>query len=385
MRLTFPKFAMWFVLAVTSALPSVGQVQLVAPVKELPARELPARAAPTSDKPGDGSLLPPAFSGWRKSPNPKKGTVPSTASPTHAALLIETGMVAYERASYTREGRKLDIQAFRFADATGALAAYSAMKNGPLATEKFCAYAGSSGNRALMNCTDLVVDVTVDKVTPMTPAEMRSLGSLLPVATGNAALPANVPLYLPKDGLSSVAIALGPVGLASIGTDIPADAIDFSKGAEVAVGTYAEGDSEPARMTLVKYPTPAIATERLTAISQVKIAAVADSPTPAIVTKRLGPMVISVIGYIPEPAARALAEQVPYDVEITENEPVYNPKENIGNLVVNMLYLSFIIIGFTLVTGVAFGGIRILANKFFPGRFFDRPESVEFIKLDLRD
>ncbi|MEO5935597.1 MAG: hypothetical protein ABIP81_00125, partial [Terriglobales bacterium] len=91
------------------------------------------------------------------------------------------------------------------------------------------------------------------------------------------------------------------------------------------------------------------------------------------------------IGYIPEPAARALAEQVPYDVEITPNEPVYNPKDNIGNLVVNMMYLAFIIIGFTLVTGVAFGGIRILAHKFFPGRFIDRPENVEFIKLDLRE
>ncbi|MEO6120226.1 MAG: DUF6599 family protein, partial [Terriglobales bacterium] len=305
------------------SLPAIAQVRLITPVKEAP------------NTPKDAPILPLAFSGWQKAPGSPKGTNAAKPDPALTALLKETGNTAYERATYSRQGRNLEVKAFRFADATGALAAYSAMQNGPLAAEKFCPYAGSSGNRALMACTDLVVDVTFDKVTPMTPAEMRSLASLLPIATGHAALPANVPRYLPPDGLSAVAIALGPVGLASIPTDIPADAIDFSKGAEVAVGTYAEGDGEPARMTVVKYPTPAIAAERLSHIKQVKVIAVPDAPPLAIVTKRLGPMVISVIGYIPEPAARALAEQVPYDVEITPNEPVYNPKDNIGNLVVN--------------------------------------------------
>ena len=34
--------------------------------------------------------------------------------------------------------------------------------------------------------------------------------------------------------------------------------------------------------------------------------------------------------------------------------------------------------------GLAFGGVRIVAKKFFPDRVFDRPEDVEVIRLNLK-
>jgi hypothetical protein len=53
--------------------------------------------------------------------------------------------------------------------------------------------------------------------------------------------------------------------------------------------------------------------------------------------------------------------------------------------VVNILYLCFIIAGFCIVSGIAFGGIRILVKRWFPDRVFDRPEEVEFISLHLSE
>jgi hypothetical protein len=41
-------------------------------------------------------------------------------------------------------------------------------------------------------------------------------------------------------------------------------------------------------------------------------------------------------------------------------------------------------VGAALVFGFAFGGIRILAAKLFPGKVFDRPEQVEIIQLNLK-
>jgi hypothetical protein len=35
------------------------------------------------------------------------------------------------------------------------------------------------------------------------------------------------------------------------------------------------------------------------------------------------------------------------------------------------------------VLGVAFGGVRVLAKTFFPGRFFDRPEQMDVLQLGL--
>jgi hypothetical protein len=384
MRIRAPKsttFILFCCLALT--LNAAAQVALVKPVKELPA---------------DGSLLPSAFSGWQKAADSRRGADAAQADPAHAALFKETGLVGFEHASYTRQGRRLDVKAFRFHDATGAFAAYSALQAGPLAAERFCEHAGSSGKRALMACTNLVVDVTYEKVTPMTPAELRALAAQLPLATGPAALAPSALAYMPKEGIAEVRFALGPAGLKHTGTPLPPEVIDFGKSAEVVVGDLAgdDGGDSAALLTIVRYPTFALATERQQAFeawakarpvpaTPAQPAAAAPAPQPIFFTRRIGPLVAVVSGNIGLPEARAFAERIPYDVEITQNEPVYNPKDNIGNLVVNMLYLSFIIIGFTFVTGLALGGVRILSRKFFPGRFFDRPENVEFIKLDLRD
>jgi len=362
-----------FTLLLCLAVAATGQnVTMVAP---------PAPAA-------DGSLLPTAFTGWEKANDSLRTADATQVDPQNAALLRETGVVAAERARYTRQDRKLEIRAYRFPDATSAFAAYSGMKGTePFAVEKFCAHSGSAGNRILMNCTDLVLDVRYDKITAMTPAEMRSLTRQLSVATGTGALAPTAPLHMPRPGISNIRFALGPAGLPHTGTPLPAELVDFSKGAELVTGTidYAEG---PALITLIKYPTFALATDRQKAFDEwakSRPAPAAGAPPSTFYTKRIGPIVAVVTGGIAEAEARTLAERIPYDVTLSQNEPVYTAKDNIGNLVVNILYLSFVVMGFAAVCGVAFGGFRVIMRRLFPGRYIDRPEANELIKLDLRD
>jgi hypothetical protein len=336
---------------------------------------------------GTYGLLPPFINGWEKD-GPSRIFEVSKADSAHQAILKELNFTDGEVAAYVRQGRKFAVKAYRFNDATGAFAAYSALRPAAVAEEKFCDRAASHETTVIILCGNAVLLVDLDKVTGMTASEMRSLASQVPRPAGNAALSPTVPRHLPK-GATNVRMALGPVGLAQSGTPLPADIIDFSKSAEVAVGSY-PSDAGDALLTIAKYPTFALATDRQKAIqawiqSHPRPAAAEGQPPSIIHLRRVGPLVAVVTGTITEPEALALAEQIPYDVEVTQSEPVYNPKENIGNLVVNMLYLAFIIIAFTLVTGVAFGGFRLLARKYFPGRFVDRPEEVEFIKLDLRD
>jgi hypothetical protein len=33
--------------------------------------------------------------------------------------------------------------------------------------------------------------------------------------------------------------------------------------------------------------------------------------------------------------------------------------------------------------GIAFGGVRVLTKRLFPGKVFDRPENVEVLQLGL--
>ena len=35
------------------------------------------------------------------------------------------------------------------------------------------------------------------------------------------------------------------------------------------------------------------------------------------------------------------------------------------------------------VLGIAFGGVRVLTKRFFPGKVFDRPEQIEVLQLGI--
>jgi hypothetical protein len=51
---------------------------------------------------------------------------------------------------------------------------------------------------------------------------------------------------------------------------------------------------------------------------------------------------------------------------------------------VALLLLTGLLLLFSLVSGIAFGGIRILVKRFFPNRVFDKAEDTEMIRLDLK-
>jgi ABC-type antimicrobial peptide transport system permease subunit len=91
-------------------------------------------------------------------------------------------------------------------------------------------------------------------------------------------------------------------------------------------------------------------------------------------------------GRLSESDAKSLLASVNYDADVTWNENTrLTKKDNLANLLVNIIILCFIVIGFALIAGVAFGGVRILIKRIFPDRIFDRPEDMEFISLHLSE
>ncbi|OLD16628.1 MAG: hypothetical protein AUI85_09060 [Acidobacteriales bacterium 13_1_40CM_3_55_5] len=75
-----------------------------------------------------------------------------------------------------------------------------------------------------------------------------------------------------------------------------------------------------------------------------------------------------------------------YDADVTWNENTsFSKKDNLANLLVNIILLCGILMGLALVAGIAFGGIRIIVKRILPERVFDRPEGMEFISLHLSD
>jgi len=351
-------------------------------------------------------ILPTQFGGWQISGSPHTSADPAMADPVNAAVLKEYGFSGFESATYTRDdGRKLTLKAARFADASGAYGAFTYYKTPPMLVEKIGDQAGSLNERVLFYRGDILVDAVFQNLTAMSAAELRELAADLPLPSGGTRNLPGLPAYLPAQSYvkNTAKYVVGPVALHNLNAPVPAELVDFNAGAEVVVGNY-NSSAGQATLMLISYPTPQIAGEhlrRIEAAAHPQSSNTTESNTgPAssqpvfsqpvfdrpIFGKRTGPIVVVAAGALTQSEAASLLASVNYDANVTWNENTYlTKKDNVANLLVNVIILCFIIIGFALVAGVAFGGIRLLAKRLFPDRIFDRSQDVEFISLHLSE
>jgi len=324
------------------------------------------------------AILPQEFGGWQISGSAKTSTDPATADPVNAAALKEYGFTDFASATYKRDdGRKLTLKAARFADTSGAYGAFTFYKTLPMLLEKIGDQAASLNQRILFYRGNILIDAVFQRLSAMSAAELRELSDNLPLPAGNTRNLPGLPAYLPAQ--SYVKYVLGPDTLGKLAAPVPTELVGFNQGAEVVLGNYNTSGGE-ATLMLISYPTPQIAGDRLRRIQ-------ASQPPPGgapMFSKRTGPIVVIAAGPLSQSEAKSLLASVNYDADVTWNENTYTTKkDNIANLLVNVIILCFIIIGFALVVGVAFGGVRILTKRLFPDRVFDRAQDVEFISLHL--
>src|SRR5262249_59700297 len=129
-------------------------------------------------------------------------------------------------------------------------------------------------------------DCTVERGAAMPAADLRALAEALPRPQGNLAalptLPGNLPAQSQLPNTSRYVV--GPEALARLAVPIPAQLVDFSKSPEIVMAEYRTSGGEAA-LTIVGYPTPQIARDRLTALQS------ASLPGGPFYFKRSGPFV----------------------------------------------------------------------------------------------
>jgi hypothetical protein len=329
----------------------------------------------------DPVILPPSFNGWQLDKSSvKTGTDPSSADGADGAVLKEYGFSNFETGTYTRNGRHMQIKVARFNDASGAFGAFTYYVQPQMQKEDIGDRGASNNRRILFSRSNILVDANLEQVTAMSAADLRALGDALPKARGNVAALPTLTDNLPKQSViaQSVRYIEGPVALERLGVPIPSALVNFGMGPEVAIASYRTSIGQ-ARMTLISYPTPQIAAERL------KTFQAAGLPGGPFYFKRTGPLVAAINGNIPESEAQSLLASVNYDADVTWNQPAKpNPKDDPYKFIFALALLVIIVIGAALIFGFAFGGARVLAKRLFPNRVFDRPEDVEIIQLNLK-
>jgi len=329
--------------------------------------------APKPLAPSD-SLLPKQFSGWTLQATAKTSRDPAVADPVNSPVLKEYGFTDFESGTYVRDdGNKLTLRAARFGDASGAYGAFTFYKTPEMLNEKIGDQASSLNNRVLFYRGNVLVDAVFDHLTAMSAADLRELASsVLQPTQGSGKLP-GLPALLPRQGYvkNTARYIMGPAALDRVGGPISSQQVDFNAGAEVVLGNYTTSAGEVTLM-LINYPTPQIAAQHLRQIeasrqSTGQSEAATPSGTPPVYDRRTGPIVVVVAGALPQSEAKSLLASVNYDADVTWNEATtLADKDNLAKLLVNIIILSFILVGLALVAGVAFGGVRILINAFFP-------------------
>ncbi len=343
-------------------------------------------------------VLPTEFAGWQVKGVVARSADPALADAANAPVLKEYGFERMEKASYTRDdGRNLTITAAVFADASGAYGAFTYYNSSDMGEETIGGQAAFLNNRVLFYQQNVLVDAVFDKMSAMSASQLRQLAGLLPPAEGNKGNPPLLPGYLPKRAFqknfekNTTKYILGPVALDRIGSPLPGSMVDFKSGAEVAIGKYAAKAGD-ATLMLIEYPTPQIAAERL---RQIDASHQATQQAPGVASMvdvgpffdaRTGPIVAIASGPLSKSEARSLLSAISYEADVTWNENTYlSKKDNVANFLFNAIVLCGIVVGLSLVAGIAFGGLRVLVKRLFPDSVFDRPETMEIISLHLED
>jgi hypothetical protein len=325
-------------------------------------------------------FLPTTFNGWQLSPaSVKTGSDPAVIDAADFEVLKEYGFTGFETAAYTRNGRKMDVKAARFENLSGAYGAFSFYEQPQMQPEKIGDGAVSNNSRILFYRGNVLIDVSLERVTAMSAADLRALADALPRPSGRNSASPSVKQNLPEQSLvaNTGRYIVGPLALGRVGAPIPANLIDFSKGPDIMFASYRTSTGE-AGMTLVEYPTPQIAAERLRAWQS------ASLPGGPFYFRRSGPLLAAVNGNIPQSEAESLLASVNYDADVTMTQQRPKPREDRYGFIVALISLCVIVLGMALLIGLAFGGFRVVARKLFPNRGFDHKEEVEIISLNLR-
>ena len=339
-------------------------------------------------------LLPDHFAGWTSASaatDQAESGLPILSDATFAAVAREDGVGRTAMHQYVHAGKTVSAQAMQFGDATGAVAAFSFLRERQMhesATQPGVHNTlniATSGTRTLLR--DGVSLVVLDGAGGVAPDDLRALGVTLPKISGPKALPPLLPTYLPEENLvaGSMQYAVGPAAYKSRGGVLPPELIGFDKAGEAASAEYTE-HGEKGRLTLLLLPTPQIAGDRGHGIEQWM-----NSPEGkaaglgSVKLRRVGPMLILVTGGLAPDAAARLADGIHLRTELTWNKPVppefHTEVRKTASLLTSIMVLSGVLGLAAVLLGLFLGfgraWIRVLMGK-------PAATEPEFLRLDLR-
>jgi hypothetical protein len=265
-------------------------------------------------------------------------------------LWDEYGLKESESARYENGSENFTVTGYRLQDTTGAMAAFEWQRPAKSTASKLAPLAADTGEGLLVVHGNYLLSFNGHKPEA---AELATLfDGLRNVDT--TVLP-NLPANLPTQNLvaNSERYITGPASLAKFIPGIPPSVAAFHYGAEGQMGVFHSPKGEMS-LVIFNYPTPQIA--------MLKEPEFRGIPGGNLV-KRSGPLLAVVLTPVDADAAERLLAKVKYEAVVTLDQWVPSHRDNIGNLVINAFILIGILLAFSIVSGLVFGGLRAFRRR----------------------
>jgi hypothetical protein len=337
------------------------------------------------------SLLPDHFGQWTAE-GPSKLVKPQELGTNWAQwtnadkVLQETGLKTIEQRSYRNGNDEVTLRVFQLRDPSSAYEFYTfllapGMRNMGIGEDS--ALSQYDGRFLVGN---LVVQATLSpNVKPESLAEI--LGALKNNADSTPLPP--VRSYLPEKWrvFGSEKYALGPEAFRAAMTSLDQGAlagiakeVGFANGVEAMLARY-RTDRDGGVLLLLEYPTPQLAEQHLHHLEE-------SLPD---IAKKVGTTIerkASVLSIVFAPSSpqytEALRNQVNYETQVTWNEPRQTATDPPWVVILSKIFLfTGLFLGVATGLGIAFGGLRVMTKRLFPGKIFDRPEDIEVLQMGL--
>jgi hypothetical protein len=304
--------------------------------------------------------------------------------PPRFLLGAETGEREYEVCSYSSGDKSIGIRLGRYRDPSSAYEIFtSRLWPGMVPTNlgQVSAF-DKDGVVILEGSLFLASSANVSK------DDLGALVKAVEAGSEKGPLPP-IRTYLPGTGrlLGSERYALGPDGFRQALSNLQindfavlTDAAGFNSGAEAMFARYQMG-KDSGVLLLLEYPTPQLAEQHIHHLEEVLPAAAKQAGT---VIERKGSLLSMVLSPSSEEYARKLREAVDYETQVTWNEASQTATDPpITSIMVKIFIGTGVFMVAAVVLGIAFGGVRVVTKRFFPGKVFDRANQMEVLQLGL--
>jgi hypothetical protein len=297
----------------------------------------------------------------------------------------EAGLRTANDCEYAAEGQTLEVRLAQYNDPSSAFEVFTGLLRTGMMPANLGQIAAFDKDIVLIQEGTFVIRSTAN----VSKDDLGALVRAVEAQSEKSPLPP-IRMYVPTRGrfVGTERYALGPEalqgalhGLGEADTDRLIEAAGFANGAEAMVARYSNPGKGSGILLLLEYPTPNVAEQEIHHLEEV-IPVSAKVGRQNIVRK--GSLLSIVLSPSSPEYAASLREAANYETQVTWNEASQTATDPpITSVMVKIFIGTGVFMVAAVVLGIAFGGVRVITKRFFPGKVFDRPEQIEVLQLGL--